>query len=214
MMIKKFETVRQDLYRRYGHACAPTAIDSILEGVIAEHTSTAKIPNFLAVFIARDAAELIEDHIWASGRIGTPRKRIHFSSAGSPSQAAFAAAAALKLSDQGVIATADAVHPENPADLKLEWVLDERGLEAPQRRLPAKGERALEVAEVVVLMGAEDAPDFPGRRHVRWDLQDDLDVSLEDIRDLCDDIEMKVFDLLLEMGIPLSAHATRPMLAA
>lgn len=214
MVIRKFENVHQDLYRSYGHACAPAIIDSILEDVIRTQTREAKVPNFLAVFIAREAAERIENHIRAAGGVGTPRQRIHFLSGTNPSQAAFAAAVARKLSAGGVVATAEADHPENAADLKLEWVLDERGLEAPVRRLTTSGERVLAAAEVVVLMGAADTAAAPGRRYVHWEVADDLHASLEEVRALCDGIELKVRDLLAEMSVPVITTTADPMLAA
>lgn len=214
MMINKFDNVRLDLYRRFGHVCDSQTIDTILEGVIAEHAGTAKILTYLPVLVFRDAAELIQDHIWVSGNIGTPRKRIHFVSGSNPSQSIFAAAVARHLSDNGVVATAAASHPENEADLKLEWVLSERQLDAPAFRPAGGAARVLDAADIIVLMGAEDTAEFPGRRHVRWDFADSVDSSLAQVRQLGDEIELRVFDLLVEMGVPMSARTADQVLAA
>ncbi|MGP6175248.1 three-helix bundle dimerization domain-containing protein [Corynebacterium sp. A21] len=214
MMINKFDNVRLDLYRRFGHVCDSQTIDTILDGVIAERTATAKITTYLPVFVFRDAAELIQDHIWASGDIGTPRKRIHFVSGANPGQSIFAAAIARHLSDNGVVATAEAGHPENDADLKVEWILSERELDAPRPRLAEVDARVLDAADAIVLMGAEDTPDFAGRRYVRWDFSHDPAANLAQVRTLCDEIEMQVFNLLVEMGVPMTARTAAQVLAA
>lgn len=224
-MINAFATVRRDLYRSYGHVCDARIIDSVLEGVIAEHSAHAAITTYLPVLVAREAAELIEDHIWASGDIGTPRQRIIFISEDNASRARFAAAVARRLSDNGVVAEVAAVHPEidSEADARLEWVLDERGLNAPARTVRLTDFRAVEAADVVVMMGGTGRPVIPGRRVLHWDttlIEEDTESAagaaegLNRVRGLCDEIEMQVFHLLIGMGVPVTARTAAALQAA
>lgn len=214
MMINKFDTVRQDLYRRFGHVCESQTIDAILDGVIADHTAKAKVLDFLPVLVARDAAEQIQDHIWSSGDIGTPRKRILFVSERNAGRSKFAVAIARHLSDNGVVATSAGTHPENGIDHKVEWVLDERGLNVPEKTLHDSDERTVNAADVIVMMGVEETPTAPGMRYVHWNIDDPSGRSLEEVRDLCDEIEMSVFNLLIEMGVPMTARTAATLQAA
>lgn len=213
-MISTFDTVRQDLYGRYGHVCDTVTIDSILDDVVADHASTARITDFLSILVAREAAERIRLHTWLAGNISTPAKRILFVSERDNGRAKFAVAMARHLSDNGVVATAVGTHPENDSDAKVDWVLDERGLRVPAKSLGDGQPRTVNAADVVVLLGGEATPSGAGKRHVHWDIADPAEMTLEQTRELCDDIEMRVFHLLIEMNIPMSARTASDMQAA
>ena len=52
-------------------------------------------------------------------------------------------------------------------------------------------------ADVVVTMGCGDAcPVIPGRRYIDWDLLDPRDMALENVREVRDDIDGRVRELV------------------
>ena len=52
-------------------------------------------------------------------------------------------------------------------------------------------------ADVVVTMGCGDeCPVIPGKRYIDWDLQDPKDVTIEQVREIRDDISRRVGDLM------------------
>jgi arsenate reductase len=52
-------------------------------------------------------------------------------------------------------------------------------------------------ADIVVTMGCGDAcPVFPGKRYVDWDLPDQAGKSLDEVRQIRDQIDLLVRDLL------------------
>jgi len=58
-------------------------------------------------------------------------------------------------------------------------------------------------ADVVVTMGCGDAcPVFPGKRYVDWALEDPSDKTIEEVRPIRDDLEQRVRELMVELGIP------------
>lgn len=60
-------------------------------------------------------------------------------------------------------------------------------------------------ADVVVTMGCGDTcPVFPGKRYVDWELEDPSGRPLEVVRDIRDEIEQRVRDLLEELGVSRS----------
>lgn len=57
-------------------------------------------------------------------------------------------------------------------------------------------------AEVVVTMGCGDeCPYFPGKRYLDWDLTDPSGLSLEAVREIRDEIEVRVRGLLADLGV-------------
>jgi arsenate reductase len=90
---------------------------------------------------------------------------------------------------------ADEVHPE------VRQVLAERGLvpEDHPKRFDAAMVRA---ADVVVTMGCgEECPYYPGRTYLDWEVADPDGQPVETVRQIVDDIERRVLDLVAELGI-------------
>ncbi|MFF5354781.1 arsenate reductase ArsC [Saccharopolyspora hirsuta] len=59
---------------------------------------------------------------------------------------------------------------------------------------------AVEASDVVITMGCGDAcPVFPGKRYLDWELTDPAGKGVEQVREIRDDIERRVLDLLAEL---------------
>lgn len=66
---------------------------------------------------------------------------------------------------------------------------------------------AVRAADVVVTMGCGDAcPVYPGRRYLDWDLEDPVGKPLERVREIRNDIEGRVRQLLTELA-PENSHS-------
>lgn len=209
-----FRTVRKDLYTRFGHRADSAVIDEILDIVIAEHTATARISDFLPVLVHREAAGRIEEHLWTHGDVGTPRKRILFASRTNAARAVLAAALARRVSDNAIVATVAATHPENREDALIEWVMDERGLAADGAKYKTERRRTLAAADVVVYLDAEEPHDLPGRTFVQWDVPATDGMGIEGIRTFADDMEARVAGLLTRLDIPVRSREDARELAA
>jgi protein-tyrosine-phosphatase len=60
----------------------------------------------------------------------------------------------------------------------------------------------VKAADVVVTMGCGDAcPFFPGKRYENWELPDPAGQGIDAVRPIRDDIEARVRQLLVELGI-------------
>jgi protein-tyrosine-phosphatase len=60
--------------------------------------------------------------------------------------------------------------------------------------------QAVEAADIVVTMGCGDAcPVYPGKRYVDWDLPDPAGQSIETVREIRDQIDARVRDLVTEL---------------
>lgn len=198
-----FRPVRKDLYTRFGHRAEVAVIDAILDEVIAGHTATARIPDFLPVLVHREAATRIEEHLWTHGAVGTPRRRILFASRTNAPRAVLAAAIARRISDNAIVATVAGTHPENRDDALIEWVMDERGLAADGAKYKTERRRTVAAADVVVYLDGGETHDLPGRTYVQWDVPATDGMNVAEIRAFADDLEARVAALLTDLGIPV-----------
>jgi arsenate reductase len=93
-------------------------------------------------------------------------------------------------------APADAVHPEVIA------VMREVGIDLEHARPKALTDAAVEAADVVVTMGCGDAcPVLPGKRYVDWEVEDPAGKTVDEVREIRDEIADRVRDLLDDLGV-------------
>ena len=86
----------------------------------------------------------------------------------------------------------------NPA---VAEVLRERGLDPDQQFPKPLTDEAARAADVIVTMGCGDAcPIYPGTRYLDWQLDDPAGQSLEFVRIIWDDIDVRVRVLLEEIA--------------
>ena len=63
-------------------------------------------------------------------------------------------------------------------------------------------EEVLDAADVVITMGCGDAcPLCPGKKYEDWDVEDPAGRAIDEVRDIRDQIGLRVLDLLAELGI-------------
>jgi len=73
----------------------------------------------------------------------------------------------------------------------------ERGIDLESERPQHLSEEMARTADVVVTMGCGDAcPVYPGKRYVDWELTDPAGRSLEEVREIRDQIEERVSGLI------------------
>jgi arsenate reductase (thioredoxin) len=86
------------------------------------------------------------------------------------------------------------VHPEVVAAMR------ELGIDLADRVPHGLTEDDARWADVVVTMGCGDkCPYIPGRRYVDWDLPDPAGRPLEEVREIRDEIERRVSELVAEL---------------
>jgi arsenate reductase (thioredoxin) len=85
----------------------------------------------------------------------------------------------------------------NPA---VAEVLRERGLDPDQQFPKPLTDEAARAAAVIITMGCGDAcPIFPGKRYLDWELTDPAGKSVDEVRPIVDDIDVRVRALLSEL---------------
>jgi arsenate reductase len=76
-------------------------------------------------------------------------------------------------------------------------VMREEGTELSDRKPRLLTIELAQWADLVITMGCGDeCPVIPGKRYIDWDLQDPKDVTIEQVREIRDDISRRVGDLM------------------
>lgn len=112
------------------------------------------------------------------------------------------AAALLEARSRGSVAVrsagsepASAIHPNV---VQAMW---EVGIDLERARPRLLTDETVRAADVVVTMGCGDAcPVYPGKRYVDWDLPDPAGRSLDEVRQIRDEIDRRVQELISEVG--------------
>lgn len=111
------------------------------------------------------------------------------------------AAALLHHHAQGEIAVRSAGSaPADTINPAVVEVMNELDLDLSQEFPKKLTADAVDAADVVITMGCGDAcPVFPGKRYLDWELTDPAGRGVDDVREIRDDIDRRVRDLLAEL---------------
>lgn len=92
--------------------------------------------------------------------------------------------------------------PAEAVDPKAVEVMAERGIDIGQAVPRPWTDDGIRAADVVVTMGCGDTcPYFPGKRYLDWEVEDPSGKSVEEVRVIRDDLEQRVRDLIVELGV-------------
>ncbi len=91
---------------------------------------------------------------------------------------------------------ADSINPAAVA------VMAEKGIDISDTTPRAWTDEMLGSADVIVTMGCGDScPFIPGKRYLDWELDDPSGKSVEQVREIRDQIERRVRGLMTELGV-------------
>lgn len=183
----RFETLRQDLHEAYGHAHDAKAIDAKLDEIIEKHKSKAILDDYIAVLVEREAIEFFGAH------------RVHVRFAAGLNTDLVTAAIALTKKHAGDALVVDGAvsHPENETESHMAYVLGERGLDARGRHV--EDVRTVSMPDYIVYLGADAPRDEAGKDIKIWPIAHAE--SMEQTRELADDLEARVLYMLNKLGI-------------
>ena len=94
--------------------------------------------------------------------------------------------------------------PADEIDPAVIEVMGELGLDLSKEFPKPLSTEAVKDSDVVVTMGCGDAcPVFPGKRYLDWDLRDPSGRSVDEVRAIRDEIDVRVRGLLAELLSPV-----------
>nr|WP_120492214.1 protein tyrosine phosphatase [Corynebacterium lactis] len=203
LLDRQFSIVREDLHRYYDQLCGADRVDDILDQVIAELSDGAKVTTFLPVLAEREAAERIKAS--AGAEEATARKEILFADQRGSGRCQIAAALTQHIAGEQLFVRSVGLHPEDGIDPAVLHALRDRGLDTSRLMHAPITPRVSHRADVIVLMGIDEAPAVPGDRYVTWDIADPKGATPEALDALIDDVETNVRALLAELDVTAGA---------
>lgn len=196
-----------DLSYRYEDSVSREDVRRIVDDARAELESTSRHPEFLAVLIAKQARDALSHHdVPAGDPQGHPRPipDVIFLCEHNSARSQMAAAFADHLAHGHIHVRAAGAHNLGFVNPLVERAMKEKGitLHKPFRRGHID-ENPVHVADVVVEIG-DGLPDLPAKAHHHWVVRDPHGQPLDVVREVRDEIEQLVRNLLDTLGVPVS----------
>lgn len=133
---------------------------------------------------------------------GTPRT-VLFVCVHNAGRSQMAAALLEDLAADGVRVRSAGTQPIDEIHPVVMEAMRERGIDLSDRRPARLRDAAVREADVVITMGCGDeCPFYPGKQYEDWEVSDPSDRALEEVREIRDEIERRVRDLLERLGAP------------
>jgi arsenate reductase (thioredoxin) len=193
------ERIVADLHHRYSDITDRDEVMRAVDAARADLEPTSRHPEFLAVLVERRAREAVLEAARARGEQVHPVPEILFVCVHNEGRSPMAAALAEHYGGEHVHVRSAGTEPSGGLNPVVADVMRERGV-ALHHFPAAIVDDPRRVADVVVHVG-EHIPDLPGRRQVTWPVPDPKDQPVEVVREIADDVDARVRELLLELGV-------------
>ena len=160
----------------------------------------ATIRDFLPVLIARPAREHLVAAAQGQGRLAKPVPELLFVCVHNAGRSQMAAALAEHLSAHRVHVRSAGSQPADEVNPTVVQVLAERGIPLTEPYPKPLTDTVVRAADVIVTMGCGDTcPAFPGKRYEDWPVADPAGQPLSVVRDIRDDLQRRVSELLRDV---------------
>lgn len=138
----------------------------------------------------------------AKGVIGSPTPEVLFICERNAGRSQMAEVFANALSGGAVHVRSAGSAPARELNPAVVTAMTELGLDLSEAFPKPLTDDVVQAADVVITMGCGDAcPVYPGRRYQDWDLTDPAGLSIDEVRDVRDQIFAKVKMMLTQLGV-------------
>lgn len=179
--------------------------DEIVDAVNRAQTALeprATVQNFLPVLIKRFASELLVSGAQADGRTAKTVPEILFVCVQNAGRSQIAAALAEHLAPGKVHVRSAGSQPSGELNPLAVEVLAERGIELTDAYPKPLSDSVMHAADIIITMGCGDeCPYFPGKRYEDWEVADPEGKTLDEVRDIRDDIQTRITTLLRDLNL-------------
>lgn len=206
------ERIAADLAPRFAGVVSRESVDRVVRESHDLLADGARITRYLPSLTARFAAERLAAISRASRAGGASRDaratgtadaapggvpEVLFVCVQNAGRSQMAAAILRQLAGDSVRVRTAGSEPADAIRPAVVAALDEIGVPLGGEFPKPLTDEVVRAADVVVTMGCGDAcPVYPGRRYLDWDLEDPVGLPLERVREIRDDIERRVRELL------------------
>ncbi|MFX4288378.1 low molecular weight phosphatase family protein [Janibacter sp. G349] len=195
-----YERLVDDLSYTYDGVFSRETVAEVVHEARTTLEATAKLTRYLPVFVAKQSREQLMAIAQSEGRIAKQVPEILFVCVHNAGRSQMAAALTEHLSARRVHVRSAGSEPTGEVNPIVIEALNERGIDLTTPYPKPLTHRVLQAADVIVTMGCGDAcPIFPGKRYEDWDVADPQGQPIDTVRDIRDDIQARVTQLLREV---------------
>lgn len=162
----------------------------------------AAIRTYLPILVRRYATELLAAEAQASGVRLKPVPEILFVCVHNAGRSQMAAAIAEHLALGRVHVRSAGSAPTGEVNPHAITVLAERGIDLTTAYPKPLTDTVLHAADIIVTMGCGDTcPIFAGKQYLDWDVADPDGATLDQVRDIRDDLQGRITSLLRDLNL-------------
>lgn len=203
MEIDRVTVTRQlvdDLSYSYRGVFDTDQIETAVTGAWELLEPRSTIRAFLPVLVARQAREQLMATAQAEGKVAKKVPELLFVCVHNAGRSQMAAALAEHLSARRVHVRSAGSAPTGEINPLVVEVLKERGIALGTAYPKPLSDSVVQAADVIITMGCGDScPYFPGKRYEDWQVTDPAGQPIEVVREIRDDIQARVTELLRQI---------------
>ncbi|MFF9565628.1 metalloregulator ArsR/SmtB family transcription factor [Leifsonia sp. NPDC014704] len=190
------DRISSDLSARFAGVFAPETVDRYVRESHQLLANDAHITRQLTSLTSRFAADRLDALAREQG-VSTRTPEVLFVCVQNAGRSQIAAAILKHLAGDRVRVRTAGSEPADAVRPTVVTALDEIGVSLAGEYPKPLTDEVVRAADVVITMGCGDAcPIYPGRRYLDWELDDPAGLPLARVREIRDDIEARVRDLL------------------
>ena len=198
----RYDTIIDELVYKFECIYSAESIRGAVERARVDLEPAAKVTEFLPVLVGRFAREQLTAAAQVDGRIAKPVPEVLFICVHNAGSSQMAGALIDHLSAGRVHVRTAGSQPAEQINTTVVTALAERGITLNQAYPQPVHDDVVMTCDVIITMGCGDAcPIYPGKRYEDWDVADSAGQPLEVVRQIRDDIQHRVTDLLHDLGI-------------
>jgi arsenate reductase len=199
------ERISSDLAARFAGTFAAETVDRYVRESYALLADQARITRYLPSLTSRFAADRLSALASADLPPGQGVPEVLFVCVQNAGRSQMAAGILRHLAGDRVHVRTAGSAPASAVRSVIVTALDEIGVPIGGEYPKPLTDDVVRAADVVITMGCGDAcPVYPGRRYLDWDLEDPVGLPLPRVREIRDEIEARVRELLASLKVNAS----------
>ncbi|MHA7306486.1 arsenate reductase ArsC [Arthrobacter sp. TMN-49] len=196
------ERISAELTEKFTGVFAAETVERYVFESYTALARTSRIHTYLAATTARFAADRLKALAQSKGAIARDMPEVLFVCVHNAGRSQMAAALLNKHAQGAVHVRSAGSAPASELEPSVVAALEEVGIDLSEEFPKPLTDDVVRAADVVITMGCGDScPIYPGKRYLDWKIEDPAQQELAGAREIRDEIDLLVRDLLSELKI-------------